>query len=88
MTNMSDFDSGPSSTIKASIATKQQLLSNQELIATIAKVSETMVAAFKQGIKFSCSATAAALPTRSILPRSLSGALLSTARRCRRWLCL
>jgi D-sedoheptulose 7-phosphate isomerase len=46
-----DFEQRAINTIKASIAAKQQLLSNQELIATIAKVSETMVAAFKNGNK-------------------------------------
>jgi len=46
-----DFEQRAVNTIKASIAAKQQLLSNQELISTIAKVSEIMVAAFKSGNK-------------------------------------
>jgi D-sedoheptulose 7-phosphate isomerase len=46
-----DFEQRAVNTIKASIAAKQQLLSNQELISTIAKVSEVMVAAFKNGNK-------------------------------------
>jgi len=46
-----DFEQRAVNTIKASIAAKQQLLSNQELISTIAKVSEVMVAAFKSGNK-------------------------------------
>jgi len=46
-----DFEQRAINTIKASIATKQQLLNNQGLIASIAKVSETMVAAYKAGNK-------------------------------------
>ena len=51
MNNMAEFELRASNTIKASIAAKQLLLSNQELIATIAKVSETMVDAFQKGNK-------------------------------------
>ena len=48
---MNDFERRVSATIKASIDTKQQLLGNQELIATIAKVTELLVKAFTQGNK-------------------------------------
>lgn len=51
MTDMNDFEQRVSESIKASIATKQQLLSNQELISMIAKVSETLVKTFTQGNK-------------------------------------
>jgi len=51
MNNMADFEQRAINTIKASIAAKQQLLSSQELIATIAKVSGTIVAAYKAGNK-------------------------------------
>jgi D-sedoheptulose 7-phosphate isomerase len=48
---MKDFEQRVSESIKASIATKQQLLGNQELISMIAKVSETLVKTFTQGNK-------------------------------------
>lgn len=48
---MKDFEQRVSDTIKASIATKQQLLGNRELIAQIAKVSEILVKTFTQGNK-------------------------------------
>ncbi len=48
---MNDFEQRAAETIKASIATKQLLLSNQEVIADIARVSEIMVAAFEKGNK-------------------------------------
>jgi D-sedoheptulose 7-phosphate isomerase len=51
VTNMSDFEQRVSNSIKASIATKQQLLSDKELIGTIAKVSEMLVKTFTQGNK-------------------------------------
>jgi len=51
VTDMNDFEQRVSESIKASIATKQQLLSNQELISMIAKVSETLVKTFTQGNK-------------------------------------
>jgi len=46
-----NFEQRVSDSIKASIAAKQQLLANQELISTIAKVSELLVKAFTQGNK-------------------------------------
>jgi D-sedoheptulose 7-phosphate isomerase len=49
--NTSDFQERASDSIKASIATKQLLLSNQEAIEAIAKVSEILVQAFSQGNK-------------------------------------
>src|SRR4051812_48876148 len=51
MKTTADFEQRASDTIKASIATKQLLLSNQELIAAIAQVSEVLVAAFQNGNK-------------------------------------
>lgn len=51
MPNMNDFEQRAANTIKASIATKQLLLSSPEIIADIAKVSEIMVAAFEKGNK-------------------------------------
>lgn len=38
--------------IQASIDTKQQLLQNEELLATIDKVVDTITTAFKNGKKF------------------------------------
>jgi D-sedoheptulose 7-phosphate isomerase len=46
-----NFEQRVSDSIKASIAAKQQLLSNQELISMIAKVSELLVETFTQGNK-------------------------------------
>ena len=46
-----DFESRVSALIEASIATKQSMLSNRELISTAAKVSEILVGALKQGNK-------------------------------------
>lgn len=51
MPNMNDFEQRAANTIKASIATKQLLVSSPEIIADIAKVSEIMVAAFEKGNK-------------------------------------
>ena len=51
MTNINDFEQRAADTIRASIAAKQLLLGNRELIATIAKVSEIMVSAFGNGNK-------------------------------------
>lgn len=51
MTNMNDFAQRASESIQASIATKQQLLADKELIATVAKVSEVLVKTFTQGNK-------------------------------------
>src|SRR5947207_15476318 len=51
MGNTSDFEQRVTEAIRASIAVKQLLLANQGLIALLAKVSEVMVAAFKQGNK-------------------------------------
>jgi len=48
---MDNFEQRVSDSIKASIATKQQLLGNQELIGMIAKVSELLVKTFTQGNK-------------------------------------
>ena len=49
MTN--DFERRVSDSIRASIATKQQLLTDRELIAMVAQVSEILVKAFTQGNK-------------------------------------
>jgi len=46
-----NFEQRVSDSIKASIATKQQLLGNPDLISTIAKVSELLVKTFTQGNK-------------------------------------
>lgn len=51
MRDMSDFAQRVVSTIKASIAAKQQLLNNQEIVITIAQISEMMVGAFEKGNK-------------------------------------
>src|SRR4051812_5800451 len=48
---MNDFEQRVSDSIKASIATKQQLLADKELIDTIAKVSKMLVKVFTQGNK-------------------------------------
>jgi D-sedoheptulose 7-phosphate isomerase len=49
--NTTDFERQVGESIKASIATKQQLLGNQEVISLVAKVSEVLVKAFTQGNK-------------------------------------
>jgi D-sedoheptulose 7-phosphate isomerase len=46
-----DFEQRAANSIKASIATKQLLLGNQEVITAIARVSEVMVNAFQNGNK-------------------------------------
>jgi D-sedoheptulose 7-phosphate isomerase len=51
MRNMGEFEQRAADTIKASIATKQLLLGNQEVIADIGKVSEVMVQSFERGNK-------------------------------------
>ena len=48
---MNNFEQRVSESIKASIAAKQQLLTNQELISTVATVSELLVKTFTQGNK-------------------------------------
>jgi D-sedoheptulose 7-phosphate isomerase len=48
---MKDFEQRAADTIRASIATKELLLGNRELLAAIAKVSEVMVGAFEKGNK-------------------------------------
>jgi len=51
MSQTNDFERRVSSLIEASIATKQSMLSNRELISTAAKVTEILVHALKQGNK-------------------------------------
>jgi D-sedoheptulose 7-phosphate isomerase len=51
MSQTNDFERRVSSLIEASIATKQSMLSNRELISTAAKVSEILVHALKKGNK-------------------------------------
>jgi D-sedoheptulose 7-phosphate isomerase len=46
-----NFEQRAADIIKASMATKQLLLDNQEVLASIAKVSEVMVDAFRRGNK-------------------------------------
>jgi D-sedoheptulose 7-phosphate isomerase len=46
-----DFRRRVSELIQASIATKQSILSSSEVVLTVAKVSEILVSAFKQGSK-------------------------------------
>jgi D-sedoheptulose 7-phosphate isomerase len=51
MNETADYERRVSSLIEASIATKQSMLSNRELITTAAKVSAIVVHALKQGNK-------------------------------------
>ena len=51
MKQPNDFELRVSQLIEASIATKQSLLRSQEVVSTVAKVSELLVEAFKQGNK-------------------------------------
>jgi len=51
MNETTDFERRVSSLIEASIATKQSMLSNRELISTAAKVSAILVQALKRGNK-------------------------------------
>ncbi len=51
MKQMNDFEHHVSKLIEASIATKQSLLDSTDVVLTIAKVSEVLVIAFKQGNK-------------------------------------
>src|ERR1043166_7137804 len=48
---MNNFEQRAADTIKASIATKQLLLGNQEVLTAIAKVSEVMIGALRKGNK-------------------------------------
>ena len=48
---MSDFEQQVRNLIKTSIATKQELLGEHELIATVARVSEALVKTFNHGNK-------------------------------------
>jgi D-sedoheptulose 7-phosphate isomerase len=51
MNQTNDFERRVSALIEASIATKQSMLGNRELISTVARVSEILVHALKQGNK-------------------------------------
>ena len=51
MKQANDFEPRVSELIEASIATKQSLLRSQDVISTVAKVSELLVDALKQGNK-------------------------------------
>jgi D-sedoheptulose 7-phosphate isomerase len=51
MEHQEDFESQITQSIGASIAVKQLLLGNQELIAMVAKISEAVIAAFEKGNK-------------------------------------
>jgi len=51
MKQTNDFERRVSELIEASIATKQSLLRSQDAISTVAKVSELLVGALKQGNK-------------------------------------
>ena len=51
MKEMNGFEQRIANSVKASIATKQLLLSNQEVITTMAKVAEIMVGVFGGGNK-------------------------------------
>ncbi len=51
MKQTNDFEHHVSKMIQASIATKQSLLRSTDVVLTIAKVSEVLVIAFKQGNK-------------------------------------
>jgi D-sedoheptulose 7-phosphate isomerase len=51
MNQMNDFERRVSVLIEASIATKQSMLGNRELISTAARISEILVHALKQGNK-------------------------------------
>src|SRR5271154_1603440 len=51
MKETGDFGHRVTELMKASIATKQTMLSNSELVATIAKVTEILVASLRQGNK-------------------------------------
>src|SRR6185312_12229587 len=51
MEHKEDFESQVTESIRASIAVKQLLLGNRELIAMVANISEIVVAAFKKGNK-------------------------------------
>ena len=51
MRDMENFEQRISDSIKASIAAKQQLLGNKELIETVAQVSKVLVKTFTQGNK-------------------------------------
>src|SRR5258708_32216587 len=51
MNETTDFERRVSSLIEASIATKQSMLNNRQLISTAAKVSAILVQALKRGNK-------------------------------------
>jgi D-sedoheptulose 7-phosphate isomerase len=51
MKNTADFERQVGNLIEASIATKKAMLSDSQIVATVAKVSEILVKALKQGNK-------------------------------------
>src|SRR5579863_9426693 len=51
MTNSSDFEQRVGRSIQASIAVKELLLQNTEIISSVAKVSELLIDAFRTGYK-------------------------------------
>src|SRR4029077_7993170 len=51
MKNTADFERQIGNLIEASIATKSAMLSDSQIVGTVAKVSELLVAALKQGNK-------------------------------------
>src|SRR5258708_34321021 len=51
MKNTSDFERRIGNSIEASIAAKKTMLSDSQFVATVAKVSEVLVNALKQGNK-------------------------------------
>ena len=51
MTNSSDFEQRVRRSIQASIAVKELLLQNAEIVSTVAKVSELLIDAFRKGNK-------------------------------------
>jgi D-sedoheptulose 7-phosphate isomerase len=51
MTNIADFEKQIGNLIEASIATKKAMLSDSQIVMTVAKVSEILVKALKQGNK-------------------------------------
>jgi len=68
--------------IEASIAVKECLLKNSDLIATVSRVTEVLIAAFGAGAKCSCLATAEAPQTHSTSRRNSLGALRLIVQLC------
>ena len=85
MKETADYEHRVTDLMAASIFTKQSMLSNSDLVTTIAKVSEILQLTLRLGNKVVLFGNGGMLPTRSISPRNLLGASRSTDQPCLHW---